>query len=498
MKSIIFERGQVWYWDDPIYGRKKEKSEPFQIGEASIRYSRYVIIVQTASTIDNQCCLVVPCSTGNHTPHDVPVPLQHLYHGQLSFAKCRTIMPVHPKLLTRYVCKLPDEILNQIDAEIIRLLCPYITNTFSNDDIKEWFNIDMEAEHITKEMVDENGIAFDGWVTAFIEKQLIITGDVRDRVDVSTMKDAFDVFCINTHQAPVYRDNFRFTDTIVKSLAGKGVMSIGNWSTLNYEIAKMTEITGVKLKDYALKVSLSANRNIGKPNKNGTSFSLDAIKNAFNIATKRGKNNWKDEEHIRKFITVYEEDGLMECAAAFNLGQNTAKRYYSKFISAGYTSLPKEAKLPTAKDSPRSVSKVANMIAAYLKDLKTHRVVKNTSMTDDEYYAKIQSACYFGLLEFLGIRVNGSKSYIPTLTAKTEHIETWRFFDIVYHDKKVSTEEDPVRMMNLGHSYYGPTFGISRDWIPMITKRLTRIGLNDQQVAAVITPITDMFTSCPE
>jgi hypothetical protein len=58
-RSYTFVRGQVWYWDDPIFGRK-EGNMTIPPWDASVRFSRYVIVAQSTLTINPLSVLVIP------------------------------------------------------------------------------------------------------------------------------------------------------------------------------------------------------------------------------------------------------------------------------------------------------------------------------------------------------------------------------------------------------------------------------------------------------
>ena len=122
--SSTFVRGQIWYWDDPLFGRK-ENNQVVQNGESTIRYNRYCLIVQTTNTITSTSVLVIPCSSVNNTPHDVKIPMIHSgIHENFTYAKCRALFPVNPGCLKNYVCTLSDEMMEIIDNEIATLLFP--------------------------------------------------------------------------------------------------------------------------------------------------------------------------------------------------------------------------------------------------------------------------------------------------------------------------------------------------------------------------------------
>ena len=80
----IYARGQIWFWDDPTYGKKSEQlimEADIPIGERAMHYSRYVLIVQHVCTSETTeggyipNILVAPISTTDFV-HDYDIPIQ--------------------------------------------------------------------------------------------------------------------------------------------------------------------------------------------------------------------------------------------------------------------------------------------------------------------------------------------------------------------------------------------------------------------------------------
>lgn len=123
-KSKVFLRGQIWFWFDPIYGNK-EQNRHVTDGEQTMRYSRYVLIVQDDRTIDNHALLVIPLSSQNHDKNDVPVTISFLSGNKNKcYAKCQCLWPVSMSQMRKYICTLSEEVMKEIDEKIIKLLLP--------------------------------------------------------------------------------------------------------------------------------------------------------------------------------------------------------------------------------------------------------------------------------------------------------------------------------------------------------------------------------------
>ena len=68
MSSMIYKRGQVWYWKDPIYG-SKENGCQIHMGEAGLRYNRYVVIISAFdenSSFINPICMACTSNDENN------------------------------------------------------------------------------------------------------------------------------------------------------------------------------------------------------------------------------------------------------------------------------------------------------------------------------------------------------------------------------------------------------------------------------------------------
>lgn len=125
MNSSVFVKGQVWYWEDPIYG-KKQNNYIVETNEVTTRYSRYCIIMQNTDTISSSSILVIPCSTVRRE-HDIKVTITHVnreggFNNSYTYAKIEKIFPVHADSLKRYVCTLSNDSIRDIENRINELL----------------------------------------------------------------------------------------------------------------------------------------------------------------------------------------------------------------------------------------------------------------------------------------------------------------------------------------------------------------------------------------
>lgn len=113
--SKIFIRGQVWYWEDPVYGDKSnQQNTEIPQGEQAMRFNRYVIIVQNTDSIRNNSVLVIPCTTKDYK-YNVKVSISHLTKSNVTNANVESIISVHQKQLKRYICTLSEVSMKRID-----------------------------------------------------------------------------------------------------------------------------------------------------------------------------------------------------------------------------------------------------------------------------------------------------------------------------------------------------------------------------------------------
>jgi hypothetical protein len=150
----VFLKSQVWFWKDPIYG-KKETGKTILEGEALIRYSRYVVLMED----DRDCgsMLVVPCSTINNSDEGVKINLNSSGRFNSCYAKVTKIFPASKKSLERYICTLGSNEFSKIQLALLKLLsldlCD-LSQIDPNDDKVEEVKVENNLKVVSPPLVE--------------------------------------------------------------------------------------------------------------------------------------------------------------------------------------------------------------------------------------------------------------------------------------------------------------------------------------------------------
>lgn len=321
--SSVFCRGQVWYWDDPLYGTKG--NQDVSIGEGTLRYSRYVIIAQDIDSIDRKTILVIPCSSKTHSTTDVQIPISHLFAEKLSYARCNMLMPVHKTTLHHYVCTLQDDTMACIDGMLLRLLMPRVTNKFNDGALEALFNVNMNE---ASDRFHEYFIKIDEVLTKFCAIELEQTGESSHRISVQNLMDRFGKFCMMQGVDPV-DDVAEFVYRITRVLhacdIGSPRMKLLRQSALSNGV-----ITGVKFineinEDLVVatcdnKVDPPADQDDFYKSVPEPTGPVEEVKNVWNI--ERKMQFVKRDEELNDFHAL---------AAEYGITLPTARTYHSRF-----------------------------------------------------------------------------------------------------------------------------------------------------------------------
>ena len=116
------KRGQLWRWEDPIYG-SKSSGKSIHDKEATTRYSRYVIVMQDEDTISENSVLVFP-ATSNPDKDNIKVSIDYNTYVSYAYVKINKCMSVHLNSLREYICTISDQHMKMLSAALIKLTIP--------------------------------------------------------------------------------------------------------------------------------------------------------------------------------------------------------------------------------------------------------------------------------------------------------------------------------------------------------------------------------------
>ena len=452
-KSTLFIRGQIWYWEDPIYGNK-ENGKIVTIGENTLRYNRYVLIVQTTEMIDKSSIMVVPCSSKRASQCDVPINVRSLYTESPGYAKCKMLFPAHPRFLTRYVCTVPDEVMNNIDAVLIKNLLPGLCR--KANELNKVFNIDVNKE-ITDDSKETGIYGTSEIIKSFIRNHLVNTGKFEDVITVYEMKEIFDTYCIKNNLI-IDCDIVQFIEMFAD------ISDISNIKHIHRSKYNDIQFRGIKVVG-DLKISIVVN----------SSTENDSISP---LDPQRPSSRWSEENKVR-FMLIYNDRGPKAAAEVFKIKQSTAQQYYYKW--KGDSDTPSAVKvmeqLPNTVDIAYSISSFVNKMNDFLRRNAIYTTYMKSSkeyISEDDFYKKMGSAIYYSLFSLLSIRrdKDTGEFYIPTLTSNSNFIETWRFFDDIYHDGRCNRCRNVDEIMVSYRGIRGKEEGINKHWTEVLEQKL--------------------------
>lgn len=126
-KASIFMRGQIWYWEDPLYGSKSDSNLGVTKFDSMMRFSRYALIIQDTTNTNLSAVVSIPISTSKHFDTDVEIMLPNNPPESPSYLRIQNIFPAHPKSFTSYVCTLSEKTMERIEKMLVQVLIPGLT-----------------------------------------------------------------------------------------------------------------------------------------------------------------------------------------------------------------------------------------------------------------------------------------------------------------------------------------------------------------------------------
>lgn len=267
----IYKRGQLWHWEDPVYDKKGEGYR-IESGEASLRYSRYVLIVQNVDHSVPKTVSVIPLTTLEDPNDDIRIRVYD--NKRQSVVKCRHIMPVSVKCLSRYIGTVHTSKMREIDERISQIYLPKQT-----------------PAAVVKEEVVEEPVTIAPITEAIVEEKPEQVAEIQEEI----------VEPIQRHSG--------------------GPKKFWTMERIN-EFIIFYELNGVE--KAALRYGISVYT--------ATNYYEKWLKNPPSppVAKKAKNANW-DNKTRRDFISSYLKYGVEKTASEYGLTLSTASTYYYEF-----------------------------------------------------------------------------------------------------------------------------------------------------------------------
>lgn len=505
-ESTCFMRGQIWYWDDPIYGEKGTK-QTAAIGEATLRYSRYCLIIGATDTLTQSGIMAIPCSSSMNTPYDVPIMVAKYFNEGYTYARCKELFPVHSRCLTRYVCTISDEDMKKIEGTLIHLLMPGVYDLIGKDTYQNTYGLEYDNIKYKPIAIDPDKI--ESTLIKFIKQHLAVGTD-DDSVTAYELKDAYDQFCM-IHRYDTNTDIVEFLDVFNKLLNGT-----------TYQFINRSKFNVINYKGIRIVGNLDLNIEL-----NNHSIIIDTdpqiIADDSNTNTTDSKAKWNDDT-IMEFIKSYQEHGVEYVCEKFELKQSTANNYWYRWknrldnvtekgeVAENANPVPLSESLvnihvPPTTSIDRSISKLSNFIREYFvsMDLYSNENLKHADdmivsecdrFDEREFYRIFGNALYHSLLYTLSITVKNGVAHMPILTESSQYLDTWYFLRRIYFDQRVSNAKNIGTLMELYKRYFPYKNTVTRDWMIYLNELLleeTKLNLSRTSIEMINCIIVDLL-----
>ena len=440
-----FVKGQVWYWNDPAYG-KKEDGYSIAPKEGGLRYSRYVLIVQdTDSMSDGESVLVAPLSTRTNHPFVVPM--------QLTCATCvrvNKIMPVMPCTLSEYVTTLGEPIMKEVTNQLHQLLfggCTPLSNEIkSSDDVDE-----PEAEPDASNNEEESLPAETPQLTIDDIAGLTIERYASGRIKWSPDNKRMMIRCADTYGLEKTAEIFGIKATVIPGYISKFKKALVLEESADYSNDTVAE-------DHTVETPVE-----------------DVPEN-----TRDDSNKYLEETTYTHPRLISSQDGEVV-----------------------YDSSTKEIAIIANDDNlVNAISCMANFLAKFARDKKFdnypilypgNKPMKKGKKKDDDFFNQFSCSCYYSLLSYFGItEVNKKLSKGPDITVGHSGYNTAKslieFADFAKIDPYKTAEQILIATRKETNVH------ISEEWLPLLDSQLrTRYNLRDKAFKRIIDSVKEFI-----
>ena len=432
-KSYHFLRGQVWYWNDPIYGKKELNKGPINKNDNTLHFSRYVIIIENTLTITSSSCIVIPCSSKRKSRFDIDIPLNHANYVNTTVARISQLFPVNPKDLVRYICTLSEATMAKIETALLAIL------TNSNIDVfTELQSTTPSKQNVIKN--DEFTIPCNCDAKCDNNEKISLINEIKDDTNTSSTETRKGRYHWSYEKIQVFLDTYK----------KEGIDAVCS--------------------KYGLKLN-TAKRYYSNWN------------NRINTSSKVIKK-WTSEK-IKDFLDTYKKEGIDAVCNKYSITIKTAQRYYTDWSHLITNDNTKEVAATLEKESEKSdeynrirknIHKVADFMTISISNMLINVADKFNKMHRekidiDNFQYKLHLAVQGSLMQFLGMHNNSN----VCITAN--NMKTWNY---------LSNVTDPIKDIN-----------IDSEWIEIFRNHLyTKIRLSKKCTKLIVNYIKNNFIEC--
>lgn len=475
MNAKRLARGQIWHWNDPIYGDKKTPEDILPVqGENTTRYSRYVLVVQQDPRDD--AVIVVPLSTKGGKITDYRIPIWGSKYLSFVYARIDRLFNVCPSQLNSYICTVDADTMKMISAELIRLLLPEVLRDNCVSTILE--NRGLPLEMVCKDHNDEESQRNSFSMIGQFIKQHIATS--LGETSAMTVYRAYTQYCTeNKYDAENYESFVATFCTLLhlpKSENLKNVKVVGIDVPIN-EVVQSADL-------YPMIVPVPASS-----------------------PKARRKARWTTDER-QKFIDFSANHSTEEIAKEFKLSRASVYKYRRMFVlntDADTNTAEEDTIEEVIKLGPgmlmqkvkQTVSTISNfikedMMTANIYDYTNSDLIAKQSayISKDNFYKQISAAVYYSLLGFLEIKENYNSTGLNH--PAPEALVASREYCIL--EEIAGYANDGLTPYTLRQKLKGESTGISQNWLDYLRDQLSyRLNLEPANISNIVEMIGSTY-----
>ena len=382
-----FMAGQVWYWQDPIFGAKSDENN-INLGEGPLRYSRYVLLIQNSDG-RRPTIMVAPLTTRSCCSLDVGLYMPCSPYGAIhTHVKVDGVTTVNIHQLKRYICTLTPAQMEMVQEAIWGSLFEDVAVPEDMPSESEFYSTFEEF------MLDTEWVEYDAESTEPGATLKYFSYAFMEYCRVRDIRPQGDMFEVARYFKVSTGDDF----------------PMGKYGTIQKN-GLVVHIPGVD--------DLPSSDEEGNEDVDNDTLSEEVAQESIpEDRLKRvspGLNNWTDAR-IREFWDYLQNHSIDLTAAKFNICKNSVYKYRKKFadhpaITKPYIADEVEEMVEVRFDDlVNDISACANIIKCCISDQDIFWSPKYGMKK--EFYNSISAALYYSLLEYYGIEEDENKNAI--------------------------------------------------------------------------------------